>query len=321
MTVTATGAARTTWRALGTEVELQVLEPGELGWAAARARDLLDEVDEACSRFRPDSDLVRANARPGRWTTVSPVLVGAVMVALEAASTTAGRVDPTLGGALDAAGYDRTYELLAAASDEPSGLPTLLRPGAWREIEVRSDAVRVPHGVRLDLGATGKAFAADLVAVDLGDRLEGPSVISVGGDVAVSQPSESAPHAWPVAVAETRADLADRPQDTVTVVLTAGGLATSTVRARRWRRGGRDWHHVLDPRNGLPVSGPWRSVTALGHTCSAANTATTAALVLGAEAPAWLAEHDVAALLVDETGRRHPTPRWSAEVDPQEVTP
>ncbi len=317
MVTTATRPDRTTWRALGTEVELQVREAGELGWAAAHARDLLDEVDESCSRFRPDSDLARANARPGRWTTVSPVLVAAVTVALEAAQNTGGRVDPTLGSALEAAGYDRTFELLASASQEPTGLPALLRPGAWREIEVREDAVLVPRGVRLDLGATGKAFAADLVAADLAERLGCPSVISVGGDVAVSRPLGCAPHAWPVAVAETRADLTEHPEDTITVELTAGGLATSTVRARRWRRGGRDWHHLLDPGTGLPVSGPWRSVTALGHTCSAANTATTAAMVLGAAAPGWLAEHEVAAVLVDGDGHRHATERWTTEVDPE----
>lgn len=321
MSVTTTTPGRSTWRALGTEVELQVLDAGELGWAAARARDLLDEVDLACSRFRPDSDLARANACAGRWTPVSPVLVGAVIVALDAAQDTNGRVDPTLGGALEAGGYDRTFELLVAASDEPCGLPALLRPGAWREIDVRDGAVLVPRGVRLDLGATGKAFAADLVAADLAERLVSPSIISVGGDVAVSRPPGCASHDWPVDVAETRPDLADRPFDTLTVELTAGGLATSTVRARRWRRGGREWHHVLDPRNGLPVAGPWRSATALGHTCSAANTASTAALVLGDEAPTWLAEHDVAALLVDDAGQRHATPRWTIDVDPEGAKP
>jgi FAD:protein FMN transferase len=111
-------------------------------------------------------------------------------------------------------------------------------------------------------------------------------------------------------VAETRADLAERPEDAVVVRLLLGGLATSTVRARRWSRGGREWHHILDPRNGLPVGGPWRSVSALGRTCSAANTATTAALVLGEAAPDWLAQRGVAALLVDEHGERHCTPRW-----------
>lgn len=300
------------WSALGTTVELHVVDPRELDLATTRTRDLLDEVDVSCSRFRADSDLARANARPGRWTSVSPVLVGALQVALEAARQTDGRVDPSLGAAMEAAGYDRTFELLSGATDLPAALPTVARPGAWREIEVRHDAVLVPHGVRLDLGATGKAYAADLVAADLGSLLEAPAAVSVGGDVAVTHAPRHAPHSWPVVVGETRTDLDARPQDTVSLHLQSGGVATSTVRARRWRRGGRAWHHVLDPANGLPVGGPWRSVTALGHTCAAANTASTAALVLGVDAVAWLEEHHVAALLVDEHGGRHRTSQWLA---------
>jgi thiamine biosynthesis lipoprotein len=309
---------KASWRALGTEVQLHVVDPSEMGWAAARARSILEEVDQACSRFRADSDLVLANARPGRWTPVSPVLVAAVEVALEAALATDGRVDPGLGLALEAAGYDRTFDLLASAAAQPAALPVQLRPHAWREVGVDGDRLRVPVGVRLDLGATGKAFAADLVAADLAERLSGAVAVSVGGDVAVGVPEGCEPHWWEVVVAETRTDLADRPQDTTTVHLVQGGLATSTVRARHWSRGGRDWHHVLDPRNGLPVGGPWRSATALGHTCSAANTATTAALVLGTAAPEWLADRDVAALLVDEQGRRHATPRWTRAAAPSE---
>ena len=90
---------------------------------------MLDEVDVSCSRFRP-SDLVRANRRPGEWTEVSPVLVGALLVALEAARQTDGRVDPCLGSAMEAAGYDRTFELLAQASALPTALPGVVRPRA-----------------------------------------------------------------------------------------------------------------------------------------------------------------------------------------------
>lgn len=310
--MTAGGSGFVTWRALGTTVQLHVVDPHELTWAAARARDVLDEVDVSCSRFRLDSDLVRANRRPGRWTAVSPVLVGALTVALEAARQTDGRVDPSLGAAMEAAGYDRTFELLARASDLPSGLPGVVRPGAWREIELRDDAVFIPHGVRLDLGATGKAYAADLVAADLATRLDAPAAVSVGGDVAMTESPRHVAQAWPVVVGETRTDLADHPEQTVSLRLRAGGVATSTVRARHWTRGGREWHHVLDPSTGLPVAGTWRSVTALGHSCTAANTASTAALVLGSAATEWLEERAVAALLVDAAGRRHPTAEWLA---------
>ncbi|KQU67422.1 hypothetical protein ASD62_13145 [Phycicoccus sp. Root563] len=317
--MTAPDVGVSTWSALGTTVELHVADPAELARATTRARDVLDEVDASCSRFRADSDLVRANRRPGRWTPVSPVLVGAVRIALEAAHETAGRVDPSLGEAMEAAGYDRTFDLLSRATDLPTALPGVVRPGAWREIGVRPDAVLVPHGARLDLGATGKAYAADLVAADLATTLGAPAAISVGGDVRVTDaPHHTSLHGryrWPVVVGETRTDLADHPDDTVSLLLESGGVATSTVRARRWMRGGREWHHVLDPANGLPVAGPWRSVTALGHTCTAANTATTAALVLGDAAPAWLEQRGVAALLVDEQGERHPTSAWRASAE------
>ena len=293
-------------------VQLHVVDGSELPRATARVRAVLDEVDVSCSRFRLDSDLVRANRRPGLWTSVSPVLVGAVRVALEAARQTDGKVDPSLGAAMEAAGYDRTFELLSKATDLPTALPGVVRPGAWKEIEVRPDAVLVPHGVRLDLGATGKAYAADLVAADLATSLGAPAAISVGGDVAVTAAPHHRPHRWPIVVGETRTDLAERPDETVDLLLRSGGVATSTVRARRWMRAGRSWHHVLDPANGLPVAGPWRSVTALGHSCAAANTATTAALVLGADALDWLEERDVAALLVDEHDGRHPTTAWLA---------
>lgn len=65
--------------------------------AAALAAAVLSEVDVACSRFRQDSDLVRANQAGGHWVSVSPILIGAVRVALRAAHSTDGLVDPTLG--------------------------------------------------------------------------------------------------------------------------------------------------------------------------------------------------------------------------------
>ena len=94
--------------------------------------------------------------------------------------------------------------------------------------------------------------------------------------------------------------------------LGSGGLATSSVSARRWRRGGRQWHHVVDPRTGLPAQGPLRTVTALGRTAAAANAATTASIVLGSAAHHWLTARGVAARLVDHDGRVTRTPAWMA---------
>jgi len=103
----------------------------------------------------------------------------------------------------------------------------------------------------------------------------------------------------------------DRPGGPPALVgLDRGGLTTSSTRVRRWTRRGARRHHLLDPRTGLPAPEVWRTVTATGATCVAANTASTAAVVLGAEAPDWLAERDVTARLVARDGAVRTVGAW-----------
>ncbi len=315
--VTAPGPAVATWHALGTYVHLQV-RPGSrhaLEEARAHAADVLDLVDATCSRFRPDSDLARANRDAGRPTRVHPVLAAAVRLAVEAAEETAGLVSPLLGEVLVAAGYDRTFRLVPGSSPAPTALPTRHDPGAWRRLVVDGDTVLVPPGSALDLGATGKAYTADLVAESVASTVGVDVLVSLGGDVATARGTGTGGTGtggtahWTVEVGETVADLRAGHRRDVLVVR-GGGVATSSVRSRSWRRAGRTVHHVIDPRTGLPAAGPWRTVTATGPTATAANTASTAALVLGEQAPAWLADRGVPALLVDAAGRVTTTPAW-----------
>ena len=303
---------RRTWRALGTYVHLGVADANLADEAAALATAVLDAVDAACSRFRPDSDLVRANQAGGQWVSVSPLLVGAIRVALRAAHSTDGLVDPTLGELMVAAGYDRTFTQIRGTAAAHS-LPTPIN-GAWADVRVEGTRVRVPPGVCLDLGATGKAYAADLVALTLVERLGVAAVVSVGGDVRAHAP-EGAEVTWPVDLATDLRAWSDNDPGVCRVSLTVGGLATSSITARRWVRAGSAWHHVMDPRTGRPAQTPWLAVTAYGACAADANTATTAALVLGDDAPAWLADHSVAARLVAADGSVCRTPTWPIQLE------
>ena len=291
-----------TWRALGTYVHLSTADGTALEPARQIATRLLEDVDRTCSRFRQDSDLVRANSAAGAWVRVDPMLVRAVGAAVEAAAQTDGLVDPTLGHALVAAGYDRDISLVLAESTDPAGIPVPARSGAWRDIQRDpAGAILVPRGSALDLGATCKAWAADLIVAAIAAEFDSTVVLSLGGDVAVAGPG-----GWPVAITET----IDDPAGAEIVHLPYGGLATSSTAARRWIRGGVIRHHLIDPRTGEPTSGRWRTVTATGATCLAANTATTAAVVLGERAVGWLNERDIPARLVNTSGRIVRTQRW-----------
>src|SRR5664279_3743138 len=87
----------------------------------------------------------------------------------------------------------------------------------------------------------------------------------------------------------------DRGGPGQTITLHRGGLATSTTTVRRWRRGGRLVHHIIDPATGAPAEGCWRTVSVAADTALAANTASTAAIVLGEQAESWLCQRHLAA--------------------------
>ena len=293
--------------AFGSYLFLAVRRPSALAPAVRLAEAIVADVDATCSRFRDDSDLCVANAAAGRWVDVDPLLVAAVDVACRAAEATDGLVNPLLGRTLVQLGYDRDFALLTPPvvtvhPGDPTAADAPPRD-AWRRIRSRPrGAIRVPAGTALDLGSTGKAWAADLIAGAIEAEHGEPALLSVGGDVRIAAPDGEP---WDVAVSE-RLGAAVQQR----VRLTDGGLATSSTRVRRWSHAGAVRHHLVDPRTGRPATEVWRTVTATGPTCVAANTAATAAVVLGTEAPAWLDVRGVAARLQPGCGRVVVTGAW-----------
>ncbi len=302
----------TTFEALGTYVYLASRRPATLPPTQRLAAAVLSDVDRTCSRFREDSDLTRANRHAGSWVEVDPILVAAVTAACEAAAQTQGLVHPLLGRPLVQLGYDRDFDQLHTLADQPAQAPTPPRIDAWQEIGLDPDgAIRVPADTALDLGATAKAWAADLIAAAITGEIGEGAIVSLGGDIAIAPDPEGvdAPP-WPIEITTHPGSPAE-----TTVALDRGGLATSSTQVRRWARAGVAMHHVLDPRTGRPAPVVWRTVTATGPSARAANTASTVSIVLGKAATAWLRDHDVTARLVTADGRVDTTGAWPDEAN------
>ena len=289
--------ALATSRALGTGVRVGVTEDATLDGARQVVDSWLERIDQACSRFRDDSDLSRINAAAGERVRVSPLCIEAVTLSLRVAAATDGLVDPTVGAAMVHIGYDRDFSLVAGAP----GPETRRSPApGWSSVEVDPDAhtVRVPEGARLDLGASAKALAADRAASDAAARTGSGVLVSLGGDIAVAG---AAPEdGWQVLVTDDHDAELDAAGQIVGV--SSGGLATSSTTVRRWMRGGTHLHHIVDPRTGLPAETPLRTVSVAAESCVAANAATTAAIILGDAARAWLEDHGLPARLVTLDG-------------------
>jgi thiamine biosynthesis lipoprotein len=286
-----TAAAR--WRAWNTDVHLLVRAPRDLPAAERLLRERLAAVDRAASRFRADSEL--RSLRPGTQR-ISPLLAALVGTALDAAERTGGIVDPTLGRSLRLGGYDRTFADLPA-----DGPAALLRPPSarWHDVVLDGDALTLPPGVELDLGATAKAWLADDVAA----RLDVAALVNVGGDLALA--GDVPEEGWPVAVGD--------PGTATQTVAVRSALATSSTGRRVWSAGGVRLHHVFDPRTGRPAEPYWQTVTVAAATCVEANTASTASIVLGAFAPEWLAAQRLPARLAAYDGRVESVAGWPAE--------
>jgi thiamine biosynthesis lipoprotein len=109
-------------------------------------------------------------------------------------------------------------------------------------------------------------------------------------------------------VSDDHAAASDAPGQWLTI--TSGGLATSSTTVRRW---GQSSHHIIDPRTGAPTRSPWRTASVAAGSCVDANIAATAAIVLGEEAPAWLARHAMPARLVAHSGTILAVAGWPGE--------
>jgi FAD:protein FMN transferase len=271
------------------------------------ARDALDAeitaMGEACDRFRADSELSRLNDAEGRPMVISELFAETLGRALQVAAATGGAVDPTVGGALISAGYDRDLAEVRAGT-EPVGVP---RPVAgWRVIELTGRTVRVPHGVTLDLGATAKALAADRAANQAAHAAGCGVLVALGGDIAVSGPPPAG--GWRVRVTDDHRAGPEAPGQDVAIV--EGGLATSSVTVRRWRHGGRWLHHIIDPATGTPTGHHWRTVSVTAATCVDANAASTAAMVMGHAAAGWLERSALPSRLVRRDGTTTTVAGW-----------
>jgi len=230
------------------------------------------------------------NACAGRPVRVSEAFARMVRVSLEAAAESGGLVDPTLGGALVSAGYDVDFGLLPA--DGPGTLPG--EPGCWRSVYLRGRLLCVAAGVRLDLNGVVKGATVDEALALLG----GSGWVSAGGDLA------SCSGGVVVALPGGGA-----------VRLERGGLATSGVDRRRWLRGGREQHHLIDPRTGLPACSQWRSVTACGASCLGADVAAKTGFLRGESGPGWLDQWGIAARFVGVDGVEVVNESWRRSME------
>lgn len=237
----------TSFRAMGTVVDIELEAAHDPGEAFQVARQLFELQESRFSRFRSDSLLARFN----RGETIDDrTFVEVVRLAVEAHAATGGLFNPMVLPALAAAGYSNTFETVAG------GNPVVqLVPSPAHAIRFDGHAVQLCEGA-LDLGGMAKGWTVDLCASVL-SQFASSAVVNAGGDLRVIGNPGDRPFAITCPVCGE---------------LTWTGpvrhaLATSTIWKRRWRTtAGGTSHHIIDPRDGLPARSPLLQASVFGHT-------------------------------------------------------
>jgi thiamine biosynthesis lipoprotein len=288
--------ARIEFRAMGCQMSA-VLDAAETPARLNQVPGWFETWEQILSRFRADSDLNHLNDRTGHWTRVNPILWEVIQYALKAAQWSDGLVSPTLLNAMEAIGYDRSFEAIQVVDDRSI---TPQPDGQWGAIQRQSAtrSIQLPPNVRLDLGGVAKGWAADRAARQLAAC--GPALIDAGGDIALSGPKTDG-QPWPIGVS----DPFESDRQLALLMIPNGGVATSGRDYRRWQRGGQAVHHIVDPRTGWPAQTDVLSATVIASSAYRAEVAAKIVLISGCEAGlAWLEDQsDLAGLIVLDDGR------------------
>jgi thiamine biosynthesis lipoprotein len=278
------------FRAMGSDAHVIVVGPAAL---ADRAEARVADLERRWTRFDEHSEISALNRHAGAPVAVSAETVELVERALDAWRLTHGWFDPTVLGALERAGYDRSFDDIAASPTDG----TSTRHEDASGIEIAGPTIRLPRGTGFDPGGIGKGLAADIVVDEL--RAEGAEgvCVNLGGDIRVDGCSPAG-DAWTIAIEHPA-----RRTAVTRVGIARGAVATSTTLQRRWRVGEELRHHLIDPTTGRPswTALPFATVIA-GHAWLADVLAKT--LVLRG-APACFDDVDAAraaALTVDDDG-------------------
>jgi FAD:protein FMN transferase len=330
-------------RALGRARAIVERELEQIDRACSRFRadSDLQRVNAAAGRFTPVSPLlveaVQVALRAAELTDgdVDPTVGNALVLAgydrdwrlLRKPAEESDRVSwsgegpvSTLSGGMhaeesDRAGRpdegDRAVRVTRAGSSlRPPRIHARVTPG-WRAIEIEREpaAIRIPSGVRLDLGATAKAWAADRAADAVYEETGAGSLVSLGGDIATAGVAPE--DGWRIYVTDDHRSAPGGQGQTISIL--SGAIATSSTAVRRWSHEGQTRHHIIDPVTGAPVARTWRTASVAAETCLDANIASTAALIRAGSAPAWLEQLDLPARLVSADGAVRLVGGWPAE--------
>jgi len=266
------------FRALGTQCEVQYAAPGGDGQAAdfeQRATAWVLAFEAKYSRFRPDSLLSTINSAAGRsWVQVDPEMEQMFKLCDTLHFMTQGILDPTSLPLIAL----WNWKAVPPVIPPPDRIAAALRLVGWPKVQRAPGKVFLPEpGMALDFGGFGKEYAVDTVARLAAECGIANVLVDFGHDVRTLGVPPGRP-AWHIGLEDP-----GRPGSALgSVALSENrAIASSGDYIRCFVIGGRRYGHIIDPRTGWPVANGCTQATVIAGTCLQAGVLSTTAFVLG----------------------------------------
>jgi thiamine biosynthesis lipoprotein len=271
---------------MGTLVTIRVVASGAEA-LVERAFEWFDEIEQRCTRFDVQSELMQLTAHVGEPVPASPILFEAVQFALKVAEETGGAFDPAIGHRMEARKFNREYKTGQVVESGIAADAGVSHRDVRLDTEHRTITLLRP--LVLDLGAVAKGLAVDAAAQELRPFIN--FSVEAGGDVYLGGCNAKGTP-WSVGIRHPRiaGELIDSLHVTNKAVCTSGDYERRSAAES-------DGHHILDPRTGTSPHAV-ASATVIAPTAMLADALATAALVLGPEEGIRLLErHGVGGLI------------------------
>ncbi|MBI5760295.1 MAG: FAD:protein FMN transferase [Planctomycetales bacterium] len=274
-----------------------ILNPGPVSRlkAASAALDLVDQLEDQMSVYRPHTELSRLNRlAAGEDFPVEPRLFELLLLARRLADDTSGAFDPTAGPLVNLwrlckqehripkqTEIDKLRSVIGIDNVEfqtdrrSVGVP----PSGGQPAEAGTPTVRFARqGVELNLNSIGKGYALDRAGEVLDAEKIEDWLLHGGHSSVLARGGHNGHAGWPIAI---RNPLFPE-RHFATILLRDCGMSTSGSGVQYFRHRGQRYGHIIDPRTGWPVEG-MLSVTVLAPTAAEADALSTAFFVLGVE--------------------------------------
>lgn len=242
---------------------------------ASDALAWIGRFENKFSRFHPDSVVTRINrSAGGPWVEIDEETDRLLDLAADVHRQTEGVVDATVLPLLRVWNWKEVHAKLPDRSVVASALDLT----GWHKVERRDGAVRLPlAGMGLDFGGFGKEYAVDQVAKLAKARGITDALIDFGRDIFAMGGNGNHPF-WHVGIED-----GNRPGSCWGGLAVSGQAVCSSGDYHRFfSHDGKRYGHILDPRNGWPVSNGMRAVTVVAPSCLQAGIYSTSVFVLGA---------------------------------------